>query len=319
VYVNVGSTTLRSVKLEVVYDPTVLSVVSTRAGADWPGGLYYDTINDPPGTVFVGGACDPVSGSNVQISVITFQVAAQASSSVQSLGGFVTTLADQNGASFGGQANRAFVAGAIQIQISSAGRRSAESVQQVPKLVQRAQRGAPTACDSPPCASCASARQTGDTNWDCVFDLRDVTFLREYLVNVAGTTLLPGQSASFDVDGNGEIDPDDADYLGHASFDLYRFVLGVNIVTTSPTTSCALTISASLANMDGSSSTSANTEVYFVLTASSSSFLNQISTSSYFSGGVLLQQSPLRILLLCSGLTLRRQASFRSAARRLSP
>jgi protocadherin Fat 4 len=93
---------------------------------------------------------------------------------------------------------------------------------------------------TPPCAVCTFGRERGDTNGDCVFDIRDVGFVQLYKVEESfgftrpegvaiNTSMLPAQRTELDADLDGDVTPSDALFLARVNFDLLRFVSSVEI------------------------------------------------------------------------------------------
>ena len=170
------------------------------------------------------------------------------------------TLADVDGNSIpnNGISDRLFVAGHVGLSIGLVGfrRRDANTHASLLDLaaarVVRSRRSGEVSCSEKPCVSCPSGRQTGDTDGDCLFDVRDVTFQREYLNAIiidsvlANAGLLQTQLSNIDADQNGEANSQDVDFLLKVNFGLYHFVRNVSVAffNVSINGSCGFNISA---------------------------------------------------------------------------
>jgi hypothetical protein len=304
----VGTASLRSIQLAVAYDSSRLRVISVSAGSQWPGGLFASNT-DQAGVIQLGGACDATSGTK-ELAVIVFQAIGSGVASIQ---GAVTTLADGSATSIppSGQSGRAFIAGKIAVQINGSRRRDADSTGEpleesaaaaivsntVAEVVERARR-AGEVCASRPCAECSVPRHTGDADGDCLFDVRDVSFQRDYLNLVASNpndpslaALLPIQLSNIDADGNGQRNSQDVDYLLKVNFGLYRFVtmLAVSPVTLADP-QCTLSITATVlsggAGAGDAPADPATTFVFFDIESTNSSITQQLRNSLPLTGAM---------------------------------
>jgi hypothetical protein len=241
VRINTGSVAMGSIDVTITYPPALLEVLTSGStpqivgGRNWPGGIFQAVVN-PPGTIRLGGV--PSTGilnSNAHIATITFRTRVAGTAAIQ---GSVTTFAqgDRAGTPIGGAAPRSFVSGDFDIIITQTrDRRSTEAMstewaQQITSrsvAVPSGRRRRQTAlCSdinyvSPPCNTCVSERERGDTNGDCEFDIRDVGFVQLYKVEESfgfsrpegqaiQSTLLPVQLTALDADLDNEITPADA-------------------------------------------------------------------------------------------------------------
>jgi hypothetical protein len=143
--------------------------------------------------------------------------------------------------------------------LTTSRRRMTESIAVLPlaewtHFVGRSRRSGEVACANKPCAVCVRGRQTGDTNGDCLFDVRDVTYQRDYLnlvassVGVGNLALLPIQLGNLDADQNGLINTQDVDFLLKVNFGLYNFVRNLSVQGFSGDTSggCGFNVSAAV-------------------------------------------------------------------------
>eukprot|EP00042_Codosiga_hollandica_P058928 m.895784 g.895784 ORF g.895784 m.895784 type:complete len:1904 (+) comp60002_c0_seq1:1304-7015(+) len=323
VRVSIGTTALRSIQLAVAYDAGKLQIVSVGVGSGWPGGPFQANT-DTAGLVNFGGACDAVTGTP-ELAIIQFKVLGAGSSRIY---GSVITLADGSGGSIpsGALANRAFVAGNISVVLTGSRRRdgdrldgaaetaatAAESVLSEDSSLAAAaehpesgssgshtallallarvhsRRSGEVACANKPCATCSAGRQTGDTDGDCLFDVRDVTYQRDYL-NLAAANpssppaVLPSQFRNLDTDQNGQANAQDVDYLLKVNFGLYKFVTAVNVTPVTESNNCQLSITVTLtsggAGAGDAPADSSTTFLFIDLEASNSSFSQQLASS----------------------------------------
>ena len=98
-----------------------------------------------------------------------------------------------------------------------------------------------------PCSSCPQPRQTGDCNFDCIFDIRDAAFASNFLnwivANDSRAQVLHDQLLALDADGSGNIDTQDVDFLLRANFQKYFFVTDL-VITPVNLENCVLGIQA---------------------------------------------------------------------------
>ena len=328
VRINVGSFTAATVKITFHYNQNILSVVGVSRGADWPGGTFGATINDPPGVVSMGGPLNAFSGLK-ELFTISFQVVGSPSATDSTITGFIETLADPLGNNLPSQ-GQLIVAGAVPFRVfaTTLRRREAEYAQAL--LTSRssanvadtardaaaaaAAAGAATAaasavvrsrrtsdCATPPCLSCgdasadgssssSSAHPKGDANGDCAFELKDATFTRRYLLESSrdptyASTLLASQLANLDADGNGAINPDDADFMTRVDFKLLRFVSNLVVQSDSCTVNISVDVSASTSRPN-------QTIVFFDMDSTDSSLTAQLASSELVYGRVSLFPKP---------------------------
>ncbi len=271
VRVNTGGRNLGSINIMVTYDSSVLAAVSVDLGPDWSSGLNEASLNDPPSEIQFGGALsvDGVAGTRLHLFTLRLRVISGTSSVSQSfLRGTVMTFAERNidGTTIGPVTPHPIVAGNLTFEIQgSVGKRSVEYHSPIPtptahKLRERRAVGS---CPSPPCA--CSGQCPGDTDGNCVFDIRDVTYALIYITesllnfNTAvgqeiQTRITPAQLQQLDPTLDGIINTNDAYFLLRAVFRLIYFLESVQITPVQDTTSgCLLTIQVQLRNADNSS------------------------------------------------------------------
>ncbi|EGD75074.1 notch-1 [Salpingoeca rosetta] len=266
VWVNTGARAAALVDLHVTYNPSALRAVSATAGADFSGQLVQ-RLNDPPGVVAVGGISDPFSGPRAQVAVIAFEVLDD--TLPLDLGGVVQTLATLRGADIGGATPRAIVAGRLASgdagDVSAPVTTTATPATPAAAAAAGRTRREATPCSNPPC-NCSEI-VLGDTNADCVFSIKDVSYLQAILADLAldeeGTRamLLDAQLREMDVDRNGVIDARDSSLLLRINFGLLPFV--GKAATSFDENECGLSLSLPLPALPATSA--ANTYVFFAV------------------------------------------------------
>ena len=314
VRINMGAYSLRAIQLDVSYDSSKLSVASVSTGSQWPGGNFAFN-SDAAGLVTFGGACNPVSGL-FEMAIVQFTVIGVG---VAGISGSVVTMADVNGASIppGLLFGRQFVAGNVSVVLTGSRRRSVDVAKQMSfSKHAHVRRSGEVSCASPPCQTCSNGRQTGDTNGDCLFDVRDVSYQQGYLNLLVASPLspllnvLPIQLINLDTDQNGVVNSQDVDFLLKVNFGLYHFVQSVSVQpVTLANKSCVLSITISLigggADVGDQPANSATTFVYFDIESLNSSLSSELSNSVILTGsntninkgtgyhGTLFQAQPL--------------------------
>ena len=248
VRINVGGYVLRSAQVKIVFDASKLSAISVVQGSQWPGGPFAANL-DTAGVASFGGASNSVSGL-FEVAVVTFQVIGVGTGAI---GGTVVTLADDNGDPIPSTGTiGAFVAGHVAIVLTATRRRSLTNPSQEAMAVQpaeRVRRSGEVACANKPCAVCSAGRQTGDTNGDCLFDVRDVSYSLKFLNFLAwnpfnsSISVNAAQLSNLDADKNGVINTQDVDYLLKVNFGLYNFFSNISVQPVSLTGgSCVLSV-----------------------------------------------------------------------------
>ena len=225
VRVNSGTATLDSIEVDVVFDPTIVRALSATEGNDWPStGQFAFTADDPQNTITIGGtlvSSIPVQGTALHLATITFQAIR---AGVTNITGVVHTLARQgsNGevAMNIGTVPRSFIAGSVQVMVTGSRLRRSATIPDLYFRMQRSRRQAVM-------GTCLPQRETGDVDGNCVFDVRDVSFLQRYYLSTVVTGVEPGlpedRRVFLDADLNGEINANDVVFLLRVNFRLLRF------------------------------------------------------------------------------------------------
>ena len=273
VRVNTSGRNLGSINVMVTYDSSVLAPVSVDLGPGWGTGLNEASLNDPPGEIRFGGALsvDGVVGSLIHIFSLRLRVVSAPSSGQSFLRGTVVTFAERNidGTTIGPATPHPIVAGDFMFEVQgSMGKRSVtefdlHSLRQDPLPHNLRERRATGNCPSPPCA--CSGQSPGDTDGNCVFDIRDVTYtliyITESLLNFnqpqgqeIQRRITAAQLRQLDPTQDGIINTNDAYFLLRAVFRLVYFLQSVQIIPVQdPGSTCLLTIQVQLQGPDNSS------------------------------------------------------------------
>ena len=253
VRVNSGSAVLDSIELDVTFDSTVIRAVSATRGPDWPAGSAFEsTPDDLADIVSLGGilvGATQVSGLSLHLADVQFTAL---SPGVTNISGTIHTLAEVN--TEGGIAENivevpaTFVAGSIQVQVQSnpgsRRRRNAEAAVSSEHSISRLKRQ--STCTRLPC-NC-TARETGDVDGNCIFDVRDVSFLQRYYLSMVTSSAppLPDDRAQYlDIDRNGAIDPNDVIFMLRVNFRLLRFATDSTVAMVTEQ-NCELSINVTL-------------------------------------------------------------------------
>ena len=295
VRVNSSSAILDSIELDVTFDPAVFRAVSAEEGADWPAsGRFQFTANDPINIITVGGTLvgsTSVIGASLHLATILFEVVGT-SSGLTSLSGMVHTFAESSRsgtASNIGTVPRPFVAGSIQTTVTGSTRQRRDtSSTAVPSPRVRRQ----SSCVSPPCVTCSPRRETGDVDGNCVFDVRDVSFLQlHYLTTITNGTepaLPPDRRQFLDADINGEVNANDVVFMLRVNFRLLRFSSLPEFVPVETSgDDCEFAVSVALVTNGDAPADNDTTAVIFDIALESPSSQAMFDASNFTTGSVL--------------------------------
>eukprot|EP00051_Salpingoeca_urceolata_P025110 m.445779 g.445779 ORF g.445779 m.445779 type:complete len:6907 (-) comp20305_c8_seq21:164-20884(-) len=293
VRINTGSTVFGPFTFDIVYDATALQALSVDdggllEGGDWPGGVLVSNV-DNLGVVTVSGVPTGKNerGTNYHVCSLKFNVIGGGSASFS---GRIVTLSEADvsgGETPIGVPGRTIVAGNIDFDIVSVGRRSvvthaAADGRAVPSPAELL--AARMAADPHPFVSTGrrvrrADRPSGDTNGDGEFTIVDVAYLMSYvvedLVSFTGTdgpaflAAPPDADQLFEMDAdlNTQIDNVDAFYLARVAVDLVRFVSDIETVPVSSVAAngCVLALRTTVVLADGTADTGGRTLVFLDL------------------------------------------------------
>ena len=297
VRVNSGSMILDSIDLDISFDPTIVRALSATEGPDWPSGAILNFVTDDPVNIIsVGGTLvgsTPVSGTALHLMDLQFEAVGPGTVNIS---GVVNTLAEQPDsdgapASNIGTVPRTFVAGSVQLQVTGdRRRREAASIESSP-LNTRLRRQS-SSCPSPPCEVCAPFREHGDIDGNCIFDVRDASFLQRYILTTIATGTAPAvptdREAFLDSDLNGNVDLNDVVFLLRVNFRLLRFVSGTDFVSVSNSgDSCLLSFNITLLRDGSAPADNSSTSLIVDFAHENSVFQQMFDDTVFIEGSVL--------------------------------
>lgn len=305
--VNSGTQNIGPFEVRLAYDPTLIAVDDVVVGADLgsQGGTrsLLSRINDPPGLLVIVGV--PVRatliGDAFELVVITMRALVGSAGATGRIQGNITTLVEP--AVVGavtpiGVQGRAIDAGNVVFAVGGSTRRVQRDLYGVDRS---AIPHSPMMLATPSnryrrqTGPCTAGSVSGDSNFDCEFDVIDVAYASEYVVESlvgfrgsygAAFNATPpnaAQLAVMDADQNGVRDAKDVLYLGKALVRMTRFLLSVDTISVNYT-DCALKFSADVVmagdQADLSAVNESQTLVYFMLSSGSANF-NALFASSF--------------------------------------
>ena len=295
VSVNSGTAILDSIELDIVFDPNIIQAVSAVPGNDWPStGQFQFTNNDPVNIITVGGTLvgsTSVGGTSLHLATIQFQTVG---AGLTNISGIVHTLAERpspgSTAENIGIVPRDFIAGSIQAEVRTSRRRRSDT--HAPVHSERFRRQSTNTCPSPPCSNCPLQRETGDVDGNCIFDVRDVSFLQlHYLttINTGVEPTLPDDRRQFlDSDLNGRVDANDVVFMLRVNFRLLRFLSQVLVFpVNSSTDGCELVVNTTLLNRGDTPAENTSTSLIFDVAVESPNFQAMFDASNFTTGTVL--------------------------------
>jgi hypothetical protein len=217
VRMNTNGEPLTAFELIIYFDDTILEAVSASAGVDWPYSLT-SVIGDPNNEVgLIGSEIESqVTGSAVEIAVITFRWKAGQSSLLSYMSGVVIATTTTNNVVIG-DSGREFVAGNGYLGAVSVARRL-HTVMTLPVAARKLQDAVSDCSDGtlPP----------GDTNGDCEFNVLDLNTIKMHFLNQQITFVYQdAQLLEMDPNWDGEIDTLDINFLLSALAKTYRFLM----------------------------------------------------------------------------------------------
>lgn len=296
VRVNSGSAILDSIELDITFDPAVIRAISAVQGADWPAsGQFQFTNNDPINIITIGGTLvgsAPVSGTSLHLATIQFETVG---TGLTGLSGIVHTLAessDSGTAANIGSVPRPFVAGSIQTTITGSTRRRRDTASTTAPNTSRVRRQSPSPCPSPPCDTCSPQRETGDVDGNCMFDVRDVSFLQlHYLTTITSgvePSLPPDRRRFLDADIDGEVNANDVVFMLRVNFRLLRFAsLPLFAPVEASSDDCEFAVNVTLVTNGDAPADNDTTAVIFDIANESPSFQALFDASNFTTGSVL--------------------------------
>eukprot|EP00052_Salpingoeca_macrocollata_P018910 m.155884 g.155884 ORF g.155884 m.155884 type:complete len:5601 (-) comp20817_c4_seq1:60-16862(-) len=289
VRVNVGaSNTLGEVSVTLYYIATSLQLVSVQSLLPGAGTfLSSGSLSNNIGTVglrYVAAAGSQLSGT-LDVANVVFQVLPGAVDS--GMAAVVNTITRSSGTPI--IATPSFsLAASINVDIVGSTRRRRRSTSFVAEGLQ-------LPCTSAPCATCPNGpHPLGDTNGDCIFDVRDILFAQKSVLQIENDpsfafTLSSVQLDALEADGSGAVDPQDAMYLSSVLLGYIRFVTSLTYTGVGAGSGCELALQATVTSSQPNAVLDpSNTFVIFWLQSADPAFASQAELSTLTQGTTLL-------------------------------
>ena len=298
VRINSGNVVLGSFDVEIFYDNELLEVDSVSEGADMVG-FFIAIFSSETGKVRIAGALS-VEGQKHHlrhVAEVKFRVTSGGTAHVR---GTVLMIASDDlfSSVIGLPVPRSIVAGDIEMEIgNSLGRlrRSSTSGQVQLKSNTRVKRSV-VPCPSPPCSSCSNGREPGDTDGNCIFDIRDIKFALAYMTEKQfnfsrakgqqiQNTITQQQIQSLDANGDGSVTLNDVNLLLRARVNIVPLSPKLLVVPVEdPKSRCLLTISLPASELGVTASDTNRTKILFDISHSEQNFSNRLLESVFTKG-----------------------------------
>lgn len=220
VFANLGNYVVQAIQIRITYDAKVLQVLSCTQGAGWIGGQFERSINDPKGVIVIGGITGATTGADAQLAVLMFNTTGGAGT-VTTIASFVQVLADKNLLPIGTFQGQSSVAGLVPVLIAPALTRR-DSQQTSSPVFDTSVNGRRDACDTP---------LVGDVNRDCLLNMLDAAIIQgavlrsTFNASYIRRQYTADQQTAMDVDENGIVNLQDAQYTINVVFHRYRLVV----------------------------------------------------------------------------------------------
>ena len=293
VRVNSGEFVLDSIQLVIEFDPSLLQALSATPGPSWtPASSFAYGDQSSTNVITLGGSLvssglSPVRGTSLHLADITFR---SLSSGTAYVNGSITTFAHQAESAVApniGTVPRSIIAGSVQLAVTMQ-KRSVPA--EVPQLSYSARQRRQSCEDGSVCAVCSPEREVGDLDGNCLFDVRDISFLQTYYLRQVATgiadPLPPDRVAFLDPDLSGSTDPNDVIFLLRAAFQLYHFITSTQITPISEDT-CKLVINVTMVQRGNVSPDPQFTALLVDFAHQDSHFQQQFAATNFTSGSVL--------------------------------
>lgn len=301
VRINSGSVVLGSFDVEIAYDKELLDVDSVSEGADMIGFFIAD-IPAQPGKVRIAGALTVESEDHHvrHVADVKFKVTSGGTAHVR---GTVIMVAagDIVGSVIGLPVPRSIVAGDVEVRADNRVanlRRSSRSDHAQPSGSSRVRRSV-VACPSPPCSSCPNGREPGDTDGNCIFDIRDVKFTLGYMTEKQfnfsrtkgqqiQTSITQQQLQALDANGDGSVTLNDVNLLLNAHVKILPLFPRLSVVPIEdPSSHCLLSISVSAAELGMTTADANRTTIFFDISYSEQTFSSSLLDSVFTTGALI--------------------------------
>ena len=301
VRINSGSVVLGSFDVEIAYDNELLEVDSVNEGADMIG-FFIAAIPVQTGKVRIAGALNVGSEDHHvrYVADVKFKVLSGGTAHVR---GTVVMVAagDIFGSVIGPPVPRSIVAGDVEVRADNRVanlRRSSRSDHAQPSGSSRVRRSV-VACPSPPCSSCPNGREPGDTDGNCIFDIRDVKFTLDYMTEKQfnfsrakgqqiQTSITQQQLQALDANGDGSVTLNDVNLLLNAHVKILPLFPRLSVVPVEdPSSHCLLSISVSAAELGMTTADANRTKIFFDISYSEQNFSSSLLDSVFTTGALV--------------------------------
>ena len=300
VRINAGNMILGSFDVEIIYDNELLEVVSVSEGTDMVG-FFTTNIFSEIGKVRIAGALSLETQEHQlrHVADVKFRVISGGKARLKG-NALMIAADDLIGSVIGLSVPRAIVAGDIEIEAGNGVgplRRSLRSVHAQFLSTSRTKRSV-VPCPSPPCSSCPDGRDPGDTDGNCIFDIRDVKFTLTYMTekqfNFSRTkgqqiqnSITEQQLQFLDSNGDGSVTLNDVNLLLNAHLNAIPLFPQISVVPVEdPKSKCLLTISLPATELGITPSSTNQTKIFFDVSHSEKIFSSSL-LESVFTKGIL--------------------------------
>ena len=305
VRINSGGLVLGSFDVEVVYNSELLELIDVAEGVDMTGFFVSDSSSQTgqTGKVRIAGALT-IESQDYPVRHVANVKFRALSSGVARVGGTVLMIAADNlvGSAIGIPVPRNIVVGDVEVAIENNLGRLRRSLSSAPFLqpqpaVNTRMRRSVAACASPPCPNCTNGtREPGDTDGNCIFDIRDVKFALAYMTEQQfnfsrakgqrmQNVITQQQLQALDVNGDGSVTLNDVNVLLRANLEIVSLFPTVTVVPVQdPKSNCLLTISVSASQLSVEPFDANDTIVFFDVSHSESNFTNSLHDSVFTTG-----------------------------------
>ena len=301
VRINSGSVLLGSFDVEITYDNELLEVDRVSEGVDMIGFFIAD-ISVQTGKVRIAGALNVESEDHHvrRVADVKFKVTSGGTAHVR---GTVLMIAagDITGSVIGLPVPRSILAGDVEVRTDNRVgnlRRSSRSEHAQSSGSSRVRRFV-VACPSPPCPRCPNGREPGDTDGNCIFDIRDVKFTLDYMTEQQfnfsrakgrqiQNSITQQQLQALDANGDGSVTLNDVNLLLNSHVKIIPLFPKLSVVPIEdPSSHCLLSISVSPAELGMTISDANRTKIFFDVSHSEQNFSNSLLDSVFTTGALV--------------------------------
>jgi len=255
IFANTGKFSLGSISINLNYDNSNLQFLDIKDGKDFAeNGGHLIATNYDYYVSFGGILSSKYASARYHIGSLKFKALKD---HIPEFFGVITRMNNfySNGTSDPVGIGRTFrlrkiIAG--DTTAIMARRRSVANGEQFPlhRLARAAQGVATIPCSPAPACQCAGVRQLGDVNFDCVFDILDVSFHQTFITErelLTSNSNIAQNASLLDVDHNGVTDLEDTVFLLRAVFQQLLLLKDMTITpATNVADQCMITINISM-------------------------------------------------------------------------